>query len=105
MARCSSRQSSLRAFLGRRVLMVDLVFGDRRRRRGEGLRRLGPSARPLFALDQILLLLYQLLAAREISLAIEVDFALDERLLDARVDAERMRVEDRQIGILADIDA
>src|SRR5215475_10416230 len=56
-------------------------------------------------LDQFFLLLGDQLAALQVFFAIEVDLAFDQRHLDARIDAEGIGVEDRQVAVLADVDA
>src|SRR5262245_32072553 len=73
---------------------------NRRRRLALLLRRRSP-----LLLDQFLLLLGDQLAALQIFFAVEIDLAFDQRHLDARVDAEGVGAEDRQIGVLADVDA
>src|SRR3954468_11207087 len=43
-------------------------------------------------------------ARGQIFLAVEEDFAIDERGLDARVGRERMTVPDHEVGVLANVD-
>src|SRR5262247_2509098 len=61
--------------------------------------------RPPLLLDQFLLLLGDNLAALQVFFAVEVDLPFDQRHLDARIDAEGIGVEDRQVAVLADVDA
>src|SRR5262245_46972887 len=82
-------------------LIVSRVADGRRNRR----RRLALLLRrgSLFLLDQFLLLFCDLLAELEVFLTVEVDLAFDQRHLDARVYAEWIGVEDREVAVLADI--
>src|SRR5215510_14640254 len=56
-------------------------------------------------LDQFFLLLGDQLAALQVFFAVEIDLAFDQRHFYARVDAEGIGVEDRQVAVLADVDA
>src|SRR2546427_13074143 len=90
-----------------RLLVFDLAFlrlivsrpADGRRNRRRRLALILRRRSPLL-LDQFLLLLGDRLAALEVFLAVEVDLAFDQRHLDARVDAEGIGVEDRQVAVL-----
>jgi hypothetical protein len=63
------------------------------------------SARPVrFGLFQRCALLRQFRTAREILFAIEINIAIDERRIDARVNTERMCIPNRDIGVFSDFD-
>src|SRR5205814_773197 len=88
------------------ALLCDLLFvvvvpvsrattaRDAGRLRAFGGRTVRFGALKLFALAQ------KLGPAREVLRAVEEDFAINERLLDARIDAERMTVPDAQVCVL-----
>src|SRR5688572_26371863 len=57
-----------------------------------------------FLLQALLFLLAELFAADEVLGAVEVDLALDEGRVDARVGRQRMAVPDREVRVLADFD-
>ena len=58
----------------------------------------------LFLFDQRFLFFFEVGAIGDIALAIEVDAAIDQRLLDDGVGAERIVIVDDQVGVFADVD-
>src|ERR1051325_2806837 len=69
------------------------------------LRRLSSGTRTIrFGLLQRRAFFRELGTSREILRAIEVNVAVDERRIDARIDAERMSIPDRDVSVLADFD-
>src|SRR5258705_4643094 len=86
------------------LVSIDLLFSQGWRRSRRRLCRLRLSGRSPLCFNQLLRLLRYLITTRKIDLSIEKDLAFDQCHLHAGIDTERMSIEDRQIGILPDVD-
>src|ERR1041385_6745200 len=88
-----------------RHVVLNVVIRMSTRAASRCLRRLTLRPRVVrFGLLQRGAFLRKLWAFREILGAIEINVAVDEGRLDARIDAEPMSVPDRDVSILADFD-